>query len=121
MVIFGWKDNVNKINQTTIKTTITMFNFPLLYLFVNLYTGESKWCSLEEGANLGEYWEQDQDGSLWLYLGKPVRYFEVFRVNPYNGAKVLTPYIKDFGLNKEDYADLKWEDEPVEVFLNLKN
>ena len=37
----------------------TMFDFPLLYLFVNLYTGDSKWCSLEEGNNLGEYWEQD--------------------------------------------------------------
>lgn len=36
-----------------------MFDFPLLYLFVNLYTGDSKWCSLEEGNSLGEYWEQD--------------------------------------------------------------
>ena len=36
-----------------------MFNFPLLYLFVNLYTGESKWLPLEEGNNLGGYWEQD--------------------------------------------------------------
>ena len=36
-----------------------MFDFPLLYLFVNLYTGESKWCSLKEGNYLGEYWEQD--------------------------------------------------------------
>lgn len=71
--------------------------------------------------NVHFYVARDQDGLLWLYLGKPVRYFEVFRVNTYNGAKVLTPHIKDFGLNKEDYADLKWEDEPVEVFLNLKN
>ena len=36
-----------------------MFNFPLLYLFVNTYTGESKWCSLEEGSNLNEDWERD--------------------------------------------------------------
>lgn len=36
-----------------------MFNFPLLYLFVNTYTGESKWLSLEEGNNLGGYWERD--------------------------------------------------------------
>lgn len=33
--------------------------FIKLYLFVNLYTGESKWLPLEEGMNLGEYWEQD--------------------------------------------------------------
>lgn len=36
-----------------------MFDFPLLYLFVNLYTGDSKWCSLEEGSYLDENWEQD--------------------------------------------------------------
>ena len=41
------------------KKNTTMFDFSLLYLFVNLYTGDSKWCSLEEGNNLGEYWEQD--------------------------------------------------------------
>ena len=38
---------------------MNIFNFPMLYLFVNTYTGESKWLSLEEGNNLGGYWEQD--------------------------------------------------------------
>ena len=38
---------------------MNIFDFPLLYLFVNTYTGESKWLPLEEGNNLGEYWEQD--------------------------------------------------------------
>lgn len=36
-----------------------MFDFPLLYLFVNTYTGDSKWLSLEKGNSLGEYWELD--------------------------------------------------------------
>ena len=36
-----------------------MFDFPLIYLFINLYTGASNWCSLAEGNQLGEYWEQD--------------------------------------------------------------
>lgn len=26
-----------------------------------------------------------------------------------------------FGLNPDDFNNLKWEDEPVEVFLNLKD
>ena len=26
-----------------------------------------------------------------------------------------------FGLNENDYKDLKWEDEPVEVFLNMED
>ena len=34
----------------------------------------------------------------------------------------LTQYkINSLGLNKDDYANLKWEDEPVEVFLNLED
>lgn len=36
-----------------------MMGFPLLYLFVNTYTGESKWLPLKDGTNLGGYWEQD--------------------------------------------------------------
>lgn len=26
---------------------------------------------------------------------------------------------ENFGLNKDDYKDLKWGDEPIEVFLKL--
>ena len=26
-----------------------------------------------------------------------------------------------FGLNEKDYANLKWEDEPVEVFINMED
>lgn len=36
-----------------------MMGFQLLHLFVNTYTGESKWLPLEDGTNLGGYWEQD--------------------------------------------------------------
>ena len=28
--------------------------------------------------------------------------------------------LKRYGLNEDDYADLKWENEPLEVFLNLE-
>ena len=34
---------------------------------------------------------------------------------------VLTHYLKLFGLKYEDYANLKWEDEPVEVFINMED
>lgn len=33
--------------------------FPKLYLFVNTYTGECKWLSLEDGNELDDYWELD--------------------------------------------------------------
>ena len=28
---------------------------------------------------------------------------------------------KNFGINIDDYKNLRWEDEPVEVFLNLED
>ena len=30
-------------------------------------------------------------------------------------------YFSNYGLDVNDYANLKWQDEPVEVFLNLGN
>ena len=29
--------------------------------------------------------------------------------------------LKSFGLNPDDFKDLKWEDEPVEVFVNMED
>lgn len=40
-----------------------IFNFPLLYSWVNMYTGESRWLSMEDGNQLKEkddYWECDE-------------------------------------------------------------
>lgn len=36
-----------------------IFNFPVVYLYVNTYTGETKYLSLEEGESLGGYWERE--------------------------------------------------------------
>ena len=61
-----------------------------------------------------------------LFLGKPLRMEE-------NGEKYWASsvqnhciwlcygvHFKCFGLNINDFRNLKWEDEPVEVFVNLK-
>lgn len=67
------------------------------------------------------YMARDKDGELYLYLGKPLRDYGEFIGDLTKGSIVLTGYnFNKFGLNKNDYAKLKWEDEPVEVFLNLK-
>ena len=34
---------------------------------------------------------------------------------------VESNYFNDLGLNLDDFKNLKWEDEPVEVFLNLED
>ena len=59
---------------------------------------------------------------LWLYLGKPIRFKDDAWI-PWKYGAVITieSSFGILGLNKEDYNSLKWEDEPIEVFLNLNN
>ena len=67
------------------------------------------------------YVARDKDGSLWIYTGKPKR-----SVNEFESANEYCIILTDckfevFGLNENDYKDLKWEDEPVEVFVNMED
>ena len=66
------------------------------------------------------YVARDMNGELWLYTGKPIREDNQFRSDWDKGIVVLSRNFKPFGLNKDDYADLKWEDEPLEVFINIE-
>ena len=64
------------------------------------------------------YVARDKNGDLWLYLGKPFRGDTEF----FTSSKVFcfTCDLSRFGLKYEDFDSLKWEDEPVEVFLNFE-
>ena len=65
------------------------------------------------------YVARDKNGKLWLYLKKPVRADGFF----YSHGQILSSSdsFSKYGLNVLDYTNLKWEDEPVEVFLNLED
>ena len=66
------------------------------------------------------YVARDKNSDLvWLYLGKPTRnvFYECWI--PQYISLYSECYFERVGLNKNNYKDLKWEDEPVEVFLNL--
>ena len=66
------------------------------------------------------YVARDMDGWLYLYLGKPFRGDGEFYGNKDANAFTLTGNFRRFGLNKNDYKNLHWEDEPVEVFVNME-
>ena len=66
--------------------------------------------------NVHFYVARDMNGKLWLYMGKPIREDTQFR-SDWNYSRNF----KRFGLNKDDYADLKWDDEPLEVFINMED
>ena len=69
------------------------------------------------------YVARDKNGFIYLYIGKPKRKYDGF-VGSYierSAAIIDENDFKMFGLNKDDFKDLKWEDEPVEVFVNMED
>ena len=67
------------------------------------------------------YVARDMCGSLFLYFGKPYRDGSIFKANKSLLIFETGNNLSRFGLNDKDYANLKWEDEPVEVFLNMED
>ena len=65
------------------------------------------------------YVARDKDCSLWIYIGKPTRGSRLFYQNDRCRILGKLTYLYMLGLDENDYANLKWEDEPVEVFLNM--
>ena len=66
------------------------------------------------------YVARDMSGSLWLYMGKPIR-FENFFACGHGQVLVSSDDFPKYGLNIHDFDNLKWEDEPVEVFINMED
>ena len=67
------------------------------------------------------YVARDKDGVLNLYIGKPFRGNNRFYCSYDKNVFCLTYNLSRFGLKEEDFDFLKWEDEPVEVFLNMED
>ena len=95
--------------------------FVLAFIIVPCYKSEVRTLSKSLRNNVHFYVARDKDNSLWLYLGKPERSKQTFMPITYGGIIRGEKYFSNYGLDVNDYANLKWEDEPVEVFLNLEN
>ena len=68
------------------------------------------------------YIARDKDSELWLYMGKPYRGRDRFFGDLKKGSCTMCCNdFEIFGINENDYKDLKWEDEPVEVFVNMED
>ena len=67
------------------------------------------------------YVARDKNGDLWLYISKPIREDYFFQSSDNGFVAVNSKLFYKIGLNEKDYDYIKWEDEPVEVFLNLED
>lgn len=97
--------------------------FPgFIIAFIIILYCERKMRRTDQRNNVHFYVARDKDGSLYLYLGKPRRstVFFISFVHP-SDFICRSNRFDSFGLNEKDYANLKWEDEPVEVFVNMKD
>ena len=96
---------------------LTLSGFILACLVALLYEYKIRLLRKHRN-NVHFYVVRDKNGTLWLYIGKTVRGDIVFS----SANSITSNYnFKFFGLNENDYANLKWEDEPIEVFLNLED
>lgn len=102
-------------------TIIGILVFLIICAVIYLSVGYYRYTKLAINRNnVHFYVARDKTGELFLYMGKPFRSIERFHAC-YNGC-IITDVnsFYDFDLNKNNFDNLKWEDEPVEVFLNLE-
>lgn len=60
--------------------------------------------------------------NIWLFIGKPLREEDSWNDVPNKSLRILPGYaFEKYGLNVEEYVNMTFEDEPVEVFLNLED
>ena len=87
----------------------------LLMCYIAIFQKEKK-----PKNNVHFYVARDKNGLLWFYMGKPIRIKHMF-VKGHGIALTSSSGFQEFGLNEHDFDKLKWKDEPVEVFINLKD
>ena len=89
------------------------------YISIVLYKQKNKHKN-ESKNKVHFYVARDQNESLWLYIGKPrlgtITYRPTVKCEIIGGIFVFLVV----GLDENDYANLKFGDEPVEVFLNME-
>ena len=99
---------------------LLFLGFIIVFIIVICYERKIRNLSIKPKNNVHFYVARDKCGELWLYIGKPNRSLYSF-ANPLGSLFTFPCNTFDcFGLNEKDYANLKWEDEPVEVFINME-
>ena len=99
-----------------------MFLGFLILLFIIIFIiqiTKIRKLSTKPKNNVHFYVARDMNGKLFLYLSKPFRRGDEFLNNEH--GTVMYHSLKNFGLNPDDFKDLKWDDEPLEVFINMED
>ena len=106
-------------------------NFISIYCLITFIVGAGFMLAMYFIAAMGKddvprnkvyfYVARDMDDRIYLYLGKPQRRDIEFGTNSNCKFIATEEEFKKFNLKVEDFKNLKWEDEPVEVFINFED
>ena len=95
--------------------------FILAFMLIFCYEYDIKLIQNKPRNRVHFYVARDKDCSLWIYIGKPTKIKDEFMAGYQCRAIAGEDCFSEFGLDENDYANLKWEDEPVEVFVNMED
>ena len=96
--------------------------FIIAFVIVLCYEYKIRNLFVKNKNNVHFYVARDKySDCLWLYLSKPVRNADSWIPCVKGKTLYSEREFKNIGLNKEDFENLKWEDEPVEVFINMED
>lgn len=93
--------------------------FIIVFVVVIYYERKIRNLSVKPKNKVHFYVARDKNGGLWLYLNKPVRADAFFHCS-HGQILSSSDYFSKYGLNVLDYTNIKWEDEPVEAFVNME-
>ena len=95
----------------------------LAFILLDFVKDKVKSASSKKINRVKFYVARDKSGILNLYIGKPERAYSCFLSHcGFCVCRLENEYdFKKIGLNTDDFKDLKWEDEPVEVFVNMED
>ena len=93
----------------------------LAFIVLDFVADKVRSTSSKKRNRVHFYVVRDKNGELWLYIGKPPRGSRIFYQNDRCRILGKLTYLYMLGLDANDYVNLTWEDEPVEVFLNMED
>ena len=91
----------------------------IMFIIVFYYEHKIRNLSTKSKNNVHFYIARDKNENLWLYIGKQIRAKDVF-VSAIN-IDLTYRNCNYLDLNKNDYDNLKWDDDPIEVFINMED
>lgn len=68
-------------------------------------------------------WQEIRMVSFTFICASQLETSSIFSLVIKKGGRCMASYseLAMYGLNENDYKDLKWEDEPLEVFVNMED